>query len=75
MSSFNFSEGGAAPCMKDSLSMVGFLFCSYTSYGPLPCNGESLHIEILKALGPSSQTLCHYTSHESLMGVGAIILE
>ena len=65
---------GAAPCMKNSLSKVGFLFLFIYKIRPLPCNGESLHVVILKALGLHSQnTLCHYASHESPMGVGAIL--
>ena len=74
ISSLNFWEGGAAPCMKNSLSKVGFLILFIYKIRPLPCNGESLHVVILKALGLHSQnTLCHYASHESPMGVGAIL--
>ena len=65
---------GAAPCMKNSLSKVGFLFLFIYKIRPLPCNGGSLHVVILKALGLHSQnTLCHYSSHERPMGVGAIL--
>ena len=60
ISSLNFREDEAAPCMKNSLSKVGFLILFIYKIRPLPCNGESLHVVILKALGLHSQnTLCH----------------